>query len=288
MLANARYLGCIYFNRREWRKNPDTGRRVYQWHSPDHWECATVETLRIIDDVTWQAVQSRLRTRRHLFSQRRSATAHLLSGLLVCDACGGRLSIVARDYYGCRNHVESGTRANDLRMRRQAVEELVIGEIARALPDWIDHLHAAATDRLSAGAENPTADGHRRLLHLRRQAERIMTTIRQGRLRGRALDEALSAFQAVWDQVETLERDELSVSRNRASAEIRYDRTVVEDFLAPLPDGLRADVRSGREFLRETLKQIRVAGEDSRPRQCPVCSRHLGKLTPQHLARSMG
>lgn len=112
-----------------------------------------------------------------------------------------------------------------------------------------------------------------------------MTTIRQGRLRGRALDEALSAYQAVWDQVEMLERDQLSVSRNRASAEIRYDRTVVEDFLAHLPDALRSDVRLGREFLHDTLKQIRVAGEDGRPRQCPVCSRHLGKLTPQHLAQ---
>jgi hypothetical protein len=103
------------------------------------------------------AVQTRLRTRRHLFSHRQSATAHLLSGLLVCDACGGRLSIVAKDYYGCRNHIESNTCANDLRIRRLAMEELVISGIARALPEWIEHLHASATDRMTSGAENPTA-----------------------------------------------------------------------------------------------------------------------------------
>ncbi len=230
-------------------------------------------------------MQTRLRTRRHLFSHRQSATAHLLSGLLVCDACGGRLSIVAKDYYGCRNHVESNTCANDLRIRRLAMEELVISGIARALPEWIEHLHASATDRMTSGAENPTADDRRRLPRLRREAERIMATIRRGRLRGRALDEALSTYQTLWDEVNTLERDQLSGSRSRVSAEIRYDRTVVEDFLAHLPDGLRSDVRSGREFLQETLKQIRVVGEDTRPRRCPVCSKHLGKLTPHHLAQ---
>jgi site-specific DNA recombinase len=285
MLHNPKYVGRIHFNRREWRKNPDTGRRVYRWRSPDHWECTTVEALRIIDEDTWDAVQKRLRTRRHLFSHRRSATGHLLSGLLVCDACGGRLSIVAKDYYGCRNHVESNTCTNDLRIRRQAIEELVIGAIARTLPEWIEHLRSVATDRMRAGTENPTAEDHRRLLQLRRQAERIMTTIRQGRLQARALEEALSAYQALWDEVSSLEREQLSASRSRACSEIRYDRTVLDDFLAHLPDGLRSNIRSGREFLHETLKQVRVAGEDKRPRHCPVCSKQLGKLTPQHLAQ---
>lgn len=67
--------------------------------------------------------------------------------------------------------------------------------------------------------------------------------------------------------------------------EIRYDRTVVEDFVAHLPEALRGEVRLGREFLRETLKYARVIAQESRPRQCPVCRQQLGKLTPQHMAR---
>ncbi len=35
MLQNSRYAGRFYFNRREWRKHPETGRRVYRWRSPD-------------------------------------------------------------------------------------------------------------------------------------------------------------------------------------------------------------------------------------------------------------
>ncbi|HVI85894.1 MAG TPA: zinc ribbon domain-containing protein, partial [bacterium] len=67
---------------------------------------------------------------RHLFTKRQSATARLLSGLLICDTCGGRLSIVAKDYYGCRNHAESSTCSSDLRIHRETIEEIVIGALA--------------------------------------------------------------------------------------------------------------------------------------------------------------
>ncbi|MGH9022212.1 MAG: recombinase family protein, partial [Acidimicrobiia bacterium] len=82
MLQNSKYVGQYHFNRREWRKNPETGRRVYRWRPRDQWESRVIEDLRIIDNETWEAVQRRLKSRQHLFSRRRSATAHLLSGLL--------------------------------------------------------------------------------------------------------------------------------------------------------------------------------------------------------------
>src|SRR5262249_36279348 len=68
MLQNSKYVGRLRFNRREWRKNPATGRRVYRWRPLEEWEVAIAESLRIIDDGTWGAVQRRLESRRHLFS----------------------------------------------------------------------------------------------------------------------------------------------------------------------------------------------------------------------------
>src|SRR4029453_1164500 len=157
-----------------WRKNPETGRRVYRWRPRDQWESHMVEGLRIIDDETWKAVQRRLKSRQHLFSRRRSATAHLLSGLLICDRCGGRFSIVAKDYYGCRNHMESGTCVNDLRVRREAIEQLVIRELARHLPQYIENLRIAANRRSPRDPEPQVAARRRQLIHLRRQAEGVM------------------------------------------------------------------------------------------------------------------
>jgi len=283
MLQNSKYVGQFYFNRREWRKNPETGRRVYRWRPRDQWESCVLEDLRIIDDKTWEAVQRRLKTRQHLFSRQRSATAHLLSGLLVCDRCGGRLSIVAKDYYGCRNQIESGTCPNDLRIRREAVEELVIRELALRLPEYIESLRVAANRRSSSKLEPPQgATRRRQLAQLRRQAQGIMGAIQQGRLQGRALEEALGSYQRIWAQVEKLEQEE-PANPEFASIEIHYDRAVVEDFVARLPEALRVDVRLGREFLRETLRHVRIADSGHRLRTCPICEKVLGKTTPQHL-----
>ena len=283
MLQNSKYVGQFYFNRREWRKNPETGRRVYRWRPRDQWESRTIEALKIVDDKTWEAAQRRLKSRQHLFSGRRSATAHLLSGLLICDRCGGRLSIVTKDYYGCRNHSESGTCPGDLRIRREAVEELVIRELALRLPEYIESLRVAASRGSPGRLEPQAAPRRRQLAQLRRQAQGVMGSIQQGRLQGRALEEALSTYQRIWVQVEQLEQEQ-PANPEPASVEIHYDRAVVEDFVARLPEALRADVRLGREFLRETLRQVRIADAGHRQRTCPICEQTLGKITPQHLA----
>jgi site-specific DNA recombinase len=284
MLQNPKYVGQITFNRREWHKNPDTGRRVYRLRPPDQWERITSEALRIIDDETWNTVQRRLRGRQHLFSNRRSATVHLLSGLLVCHRCGGRFSIVARDYYGCRNHTESGTCPSDLRIRREAIENVVIGELARRLPAWIEALSTAATRQPPVPSARDTQSTQRHLKKLRKQAQTLLEAIQHGRLHGQALDNALRTYQALWDQAETVELAGHSAVQAQPT-QIRYDPAVVADFLTRLPQALRADVRLGREFLRETLKHVQVDAGENRPRQCPVCQRTLGKLTPQHLRR---
>ena len=283
MLQNSKYMGQFYFNRREWRKDPETGRRVYRWRPRDQWESRVIEALRIIDDETWEPVQRRLHTRQRLFARRRSATVHLLSGLLICDRCGGRLSIVAKDYYGCRNHSESGTCSNDLRIRREAIEELVIRELALRLPEYIESLRIAANRRSSGRLEPQTVTRRRQLAQLRRQAQGVMGAIQQGRLQGRALEEALSTYQRIWAQVEQLEQEQPAKPES-APTEIHYDRAVVEDFVARLPEALRADVRLGREFLRETLRHVRIADAGHRQRTCPICAQALGKITPQHLA----
>ena len=285
MLQNSKYVGRLHFNRREWRKNPATGRKVYRWRPSEEWEVITSEGLRIVDDVTWHAVERRLHSRQHRFSHGRTATRHLLSGLLLCDRCGGRFSIVAKDYYGCRNYVESGSCSNGVRFRLEAIEELVISQLARNLLGWIEALSTAAThiETTTDQASETAVDD--RLAELRNQASAVMDAIQTG-LRGKAREMALSRYQNLADEIEQLGR-ERSTSRTRGPGrtEIRYDRSVVEDFLQHLPSALRADPQQGREFLQETLKSIRIAEEGDRPRVCPLCREVLGKLTPQHLAQ---
>jgi hypothetical protein len=229
-----------------------------------------------------QAVQQRLRSRKRLFARGRSRTQHLLSGLVFCERCGGCLSVVGKDCYGCRNHAESGSCSNSLRVHRTALEQVILSELARYLEVFIDDLSQAATQILQTG--DPTNVEPQRLAKLRQQAEAIMGAIKNSTLSGRALEEAMGAYQEIWDQIQSAEREPPCTSSARCT-ELRYDRSVVSDFISRLPETLRVNVDLGREFLQEILAQIRVSSMGHREILCPLCGKHLGKLTPQHLAK---
>lgn len=283
MLQNQKYVGRFTFNRREWVKNPATGRRAFRWRPPEQWEVRQSEDLRIVDDNTWKAVQQRLRTRNRLFARGRSRTKHLLSGLLFCDRCGGCLSVVGKDCYGCRNHAESGSCSNSLRVHRASVEQVVLSELARYLEVFVHDLSRAATQIFQTG-DPADSESHQRLAKLRQQAEGIMGAIKSSTLSGRALEEAMAAYQEIWDQIQTVELEPHSPSSPPVT-ELRYDRSVVNDFISRLPETLRVNVDLGREFLREVLEQIRISPTGQREILCPLCGKHLGKLAPQHLAK---
>jgi site-specific DNA recombinase len=281
MLQNSRYVGRFYFNRREWRKNPESGRRVYRWRPEGQWESLSIEDLRIVDDATWEAAQHRLKNRKHMFSTRPS-TIHLLSGFLVCDRCRGALTIVSKDYYGCRNRAESGTCQNSLLALRESVEWLVIGAVAHRLSPIADDLCKAATRDVSP--QQPPSTAPARAGDLRRQAEAVMQAIRDGRLSGRALDEALRTYQSLWDRIESLDRQGTPDTTQSTPSAIHYDRGVIEDFLAHLPEAIRVDISLGRELLRDLVSEVRISDEGPRPTICPLCGKVLAKLTPQHMA----
>lgn len=281
MLHNQKYIGHFIFNRREWVKNPSTGRRAYRWRPPEQWEVRQSEDLRIIDDDLWAAVQHRLRTRRRLFAHRRSRIAHLLSGLRFCETCGACLSVVSKNHYGCRSHAESGICPNPIRIHRISLERVVLSELASRLACFIDDLVKAATQIVQRDVDGDT---HRRLEKIRAQADAIMDVVKSGALVGRALEEALLSYQQAWDQFQSLEKEARRDSLSPFN-EVRYDRGVVQDFISRLPETLCAHVDLGREFLQQTLEQIKIADVGETEISCPICKMVLKKLTPQHFSK---
>ena len=107
----------------------------------DLWEVVHVPKLRIIDDDLWEAVK--LRQRALCFEIRRDDGGNalnrvhrrkfLLSGLLKCGCCGGGFTIVAQDRYGCATHRSKGTCMNNATVRRQEIEERVLGGLKEKL-----------------------------------------------------------------------------------------------------------------------------------------------------------
>ncbi|PWB79905.1 MAG: hypothetical protein C3F08_05580 [Candidatus Methylomirabilota bacterium] len=100
---------------------------------------------------------------------------------------------------------------------------------------------------------------------------------------GFSLEETLTTYQQLWDQVETIEQKTRTSDGQDRPTEIRYDAAVVREFITRLPDILQADVRLGREFLQETLQHVRIEDGERRLPCCPICGEEQGKISPQHL-----
>jgi hypothetical protein len=86
----------------------------------------------------------------------------------------------------------------------------VIRELAQHLPDYVESLRKAASRPSPTLAAPRVATRRHHLGQLRKEANSVMRAIQQGRLQGRALEEALSTYQRLWAQVEQVEHESQS------------------------------------------------------------------------------
>ncbi|QTK80483.1 Recombinase [Agrobacterium tumefaciens] len=91
ILNNESYIGRIVWNRRQYRKNPETERRTARANDATEWVLKDAPEMRIVPDELWQRVKARQRVVGDLFdfaqSNRLNAThrpEYLLSGMLEC------------------------------------------------------------------------------------------------------------------------------------------------------------------------------------------------------------
>ena len=110
ILNNSLYVGRIEWNRCSYVKDPSTGKRVARPNDPSLWETFEVPNLRIVADEVWfaakkaqEAIRASARGRAGLRSAEvrfdLNATHRpkfLLSGLLKCSECGGKLRCVGQ------------------------------------------------------------------------------------------------------------------------------------------------------------------------------------------------
>ncbi|WP_424511193.1 recombinase family protein [Rhodovulum steppense] len=124
ILNNELYVGKRVWNRLRYSKDPKTRKRTSRLNAPDAWQVCDVPDLRIVDDALWDAVKARQRAHalaRGLIdstdrnglsaSQGLRRRTYLVSGLLECGCCGGKMTIAgsgkSKRYY-CANAKEKG------------------------------------------------------------------------------------------------------------------------------------------------------------------------------------
>jgi hypothetical protein len=110
VLNNELYAGRYVWNRSQWVKDPDTGKRQRIDRPKDEWSVTEAPDLRIIDQRTWDSVRRRLSGHRLLGGRGAGAPAKtLFGGLMRCPYCGGAMIAVNKSRYGCNMRSNRGS-----------------------------------------------------------------------------------------------------------------------------------------------------------------------------------
>jgi site-specific DNA recombinase len=187
MLNNELYAGRVVWNRRQWIKDPDTGKRRYVDRPANEWQARDEPELRIVDHATWERVRSRLGTQeqrgRNVANAQRGKGAKartLFGGLLKCPTCGGPWIAINTERYGCGVRKDRGTTVcgNTSTVQRNKIETRLLSVVREELLDpaalaelqsTFQELLAAATaeeNRAGAGARARIAELERELANL--------------------------------------------------------------------------------------------------------------------------
>jgi site-specific DNA recombinase len=193
ILNNTLYIGQLSWNRCSYVKDPRTGKRLARINPQSEWEITAVPALRIVDQTIWDLVRARHTAVQ--FTMARDAggnalnRAHrrvfLLSGLLKCGCCGGTMTIVAKDRYGCATYRGKGTCINNATILQPRIEARILGALQDRMvtPELVAEFIRTFEDELSKfqreriNVEQRLRD---RLGEIKRKTKRIITAIENG------------------------------------------------------------------------------------------------------------
>jgi site-specific DNA recombinase len=208
ILNNELYIGRLVWNRQQFIKDPNTGRRQARLNPETKWIIESVPHLRILDDQLWNLVkerqrasQSRVMTKdKGIRSERARRPRYLLSGLLRCGTCGGGFFKISQSHYGCSTARNKGTCNNLLTLRRDELEAKVLDGLRHQLmhPEmvrtFVDEFHREVNRQASeqdAGRDCATRD----LAKTEREIRRLIEAIKAG-VPGAAVKNEMTTLEA--------------------------------------------------------------------------------------------
>jgi hypothetical protein len=159
MLSNTRYIGKLVWGATIENIDPESGRRVRKDVPEEQWDTREAPELRIISDELWNKVHA-LRIQKvrvgvqntGRMSRTEASRRYLLSGLMKCGTCGGRINVVTTNptRYGCSSHRNRGKDActNAFTIKQIELERTFVSALADKLraddlrEDLIQNLHS--------------------------------------------------------------------------------------------------------------------------------------------------
>lgn len=276
ILNNELYIGRLVWNRLRYIKDPTTGKRVSRLNPSEEWVITDVPALRIIDQTLWDRVKAR-QASTALGKQEsngegfwdRRRPRYLLSGLIKCGACGSGFVKISREHFGCAAARNKGTCSNMRTIRRDTLEETVLGGLQNHLMDdemlalfceeYTRHIN---TLRLAEGKDRARDEG--RLSKIDRETDRLIDAIADG-VPAHKVKDRMIALEAEADEI----RKRLDVGNSDGGKPLlhpqmgaRYREAVQELSAALNHKGGRQDAI---EALRSLIDRIVLNPDDSAP-----------------------
>lgn len=260
ILNNCLYQGLHIWNRSQWVKDPDTGKRQRVDRPREDWREIQVPELRIVDEDLWQTVRKRIDGR--LPGRKQGAPVRtLFGGLMVCPYCNGAIIAINSRLYGCANRKDRGpTVCKGIHFKRETADKNLLGTLRDEL------LSPAAQEQLRRQVQAILAERQRSCV-----AEGAAAAGRRKQLDGeiQRLVDAIASIgtsQALADRLRAAEaeRGQLVVSKPRAGSDGPSAGEIEERIgktLANLESALAADVQQARILVAELYGRIEVVAE---------------------------
>lgn len=254
LLNNELYAGRMVWNRRQWLKDPETGKRRYVDRPREEWQIREVPELRIVPPEVWAAARARDR-RRATRPEGGAPMRTLFAGILRCDHCGSPMTAIDARRYGCNVHNDRGAAVcpNAAAFRRRDVDQALLGIVREELlaPEMLARLQAAVRAGLRAAATQTTAAARAaaaRRQELKGEISRLVDAIARIGLSD-ALQARLQAAEGELQQLDAAPAPAADIERAAGQALAAYKRRLL-DLKAAL------EHEQDRERTRELLAQI--------------------------------
>lgn len=270
IIKNPLYTGQQRWNATQFVRDPDTHKYLRRHRPKSEWVTHQIEELRIVSDEVFQRAQARGHSVSDNDPRLKSGgkSKYLLSGLLRCETCGAHYIVADKFKYACSTFLGGGNCKNGVYVRRDALEDVILGPIRTGLRD------PAVVAKMAADMEAEFARKMQAKMARNAEAPRELQELdaRLARLRARqqAGDPDMTAdeLQGLIDGVER-KRVQLKASLPEQKQQARILALLpmaAKTYLKQIDEGLGGNIRQaakGRFILREMLGPIVLSpGED--------------------------
>ena len=271
MLKRELYKGERIWNKSEFRKVPGTNKRRSRPRPQSQWKRITLPELAIVSEELWDDVQTRLKSfadksrgnRPSGLLPRSLTNEYIFSGLLKCSECGGNLVISTgggthrHPKYACSNRVNRGTCSNDLYIRREELEDRLLGNLQAELlrPEAINLAIAEFGQQLSSSLKSISGE----LVQMRQRKAKLEAEIQ-------------NFMDAIAEHGHSKSMLEEIAIREREVAGI------TDRLLAASPDSMQAKVEEVRLLVQEGITNLRDLLNQKGPLAKAELHRHLHEV----------